>query len=361
MRGVGRDFENPRPLIQRNPPPPSPQSLPIPQKSTPTMLQHSLVVSIILAPALLCEAFIAHSSATQIRLGRKAGLTEKENDTTDEAEHEVHWLDADAEFDKSLSLGDAIGQGKAVVCIPDVASTEDCLTLFSAGLQAVEKRGESAARGRSRFSVSDPESFSSNIVDICDEMLLEVLDYIDDIIPSVYETLFRPGEQWLANQPLNAQMEQPTVPPLDVLGDMCYNLADLYESEELEWSEGEPAINIYEKQGYFGAHKDHLALTVLVPLTFPSQDFAGGGTGFWRGNREVSENPETAPDLILRPPPGSALIFGGDVTHAGMPVEDGYRSVFVCSFSTKTPASPEDRLHGMQAPPEVSPNFKGTM
>lgn len=121
------------------------------------------------------------------------------------------------------------------------------------------------------------------------------------------------------------------------------------------------AINVYEADGYFGAHKDHLALTVLIPLTSPTSDFSGGGTGFWKGNREVDENPQTPPDVVLKPPPGSALIFGGDVTHSGMPVEAGYRSVFVCSFSTRTPASPANRLHGMQAPPEVSANFKGSL
>ena len=59
-----------------------------------------------------------------------------------------------------------------------------------------------------------------------------------------------------------------------------------------------------------------------------------GGTGFWAGNRLVDENPTTPPDLVLKPPRGSALVFGGDVTHAGMPVEAGIRSVLVCSFST---------------------------
>ena len=44
---------------------------------------------------------------------------------------------------------------------------------------------------------------------------------------------------------------------------------------------GEPAINVYTADGRFGPHKDHLALTVLIPLTSPSRDFAGGGTGFW--------------------------------------------------------------------------------
>lgn len=85
-----------------------------------------------------------------------------------------------------------------------------------------------------------------------------------------------------------------------------------------------------------------------------------GGTGFWAGNRAVDENPGDEPDLILKPSPGSALLFGGDVTHAGMPVSSGVRSVLVCSFSTVTPASNPDRLHGLQAPPKVSANFKGT-
>jgi hypothetical protein len=74
----------------------------------------------------------------------------------------------------------------------------------------------------------------------------------------------------------------------------------------------------------------------------------------------VDENPSTDPSLVLKPSRGSALVFGGDVTHAGMPVEAGIRSVLVCSFSTVTPASRPDRLHGLQAPPQVSANFKGT-
>ncbi len=106
---------------------------------------------------------------------------------------------------------------------------------------------------------------------------------------------------------------------------------------------------------------------VVVPCCQNSQRHSlslvhnSGGTGFWAGNRRVDENPSTKPDLVLKPPRGSALIFGGDVTHSGMPVMDGIRSVLVCSFSTLTPASNPDRLHGLQAPPQVSANFKGTL
>ena len=54
---------------------------------------------------------------------------------------------------------------------------------------------------------------------------------------------------------------------------------------------------------------------------------------------------------VLAPPAGTALIFGGDVTHAGMPVETGLRSVFVASFSTRTDASNPGRCHGLQVGP----------
>ena len=90
-----------------------------------------------------------------------------------------------------------------------------------------------------------------------------------------------------------------------------------------------------------------MALTVLVPLTAPSE-FGGGGTGFWAGNEATDESPACAPTIVLKPELGSALVFGGDVTHAGMPVEHGLRSVLVASFSTRTPSSPEDRVHGLQ-------------
>ena len=285
-------------------------------------------------------------------------------------DYTLHWLDLGAEdeyYDSeggedgiTASLGLAIGRGEVVMCLPDMASSSDCQALFAAGMEACQRRG-SASRGRTRMSVSDPTCFSNEIVLQCDEILLRILDYIDEEIPSIYKALFEPSAEWLSRQPLNAYLEQPTVPPLDHLADTCDGLRELYMMGELEWSEGEPAINVYESSGYFGAHKDHLALTVLIPLTAAESDFTGGGTGFWSGNRDVDENPQTEPDLVLRPPPGSALIFGGDVTHAGLPVEAGYRSVFVCSFSTRTPASSEDRLHGLQAPPQVSPNFKGTL
>ena len=116
---------------------------------------------------------------------------------------------------------------------------------------------------------------------------------------------------------------------------------------------------MYTHAGGFGTHKDHMALTVLIPLTSPENgDFKGGGTGFWsKRDEEMGQfemNRDGGPTAVIRPPLGTALIFGGDLSHAGMPVESGVRSVFVASFSTRTDASPPDRVHGLQFDPSMT-------
>ena len=272
------------------------------------------------------------------------------------------WLNRAAAGEASCH-GDSIRHGDVVVCMPEVASEAELQGLYDAGLTAVAgRRATSGApsTGRDRFAVADPTAFSPEVVAACEDILPRVLDRVDEQMPSVHEALFRPGEQWASRQPLNAQGEQPAEPPPEYLDDTRTRLRDLYEAGELEWSEGEPAINVYTTNGYFGAHKDHLALTMLLPLTSPSKDFSGGGTGFWMGNRETSEDPDGPPTKILRPELGTALVFGGDVTHAGMPVEDGTRAVFVASFSTRTAASAEDRVGGLRCATAVSPDFKGS-
>ena len=112
------------------------------------------------------------------------------------------------------------------------------------------------------------------------------------------------------------------------------SLHQLYVEEDLIFASREPAINVYTKGGKFLAHEDGQQLTVLIPLTSPNK-FDGGGTAFWshqsRGHRV------DPPSLIIKPERGAALLFGGDVTHAGQPVESGERVVFVASFSKKRP------------------------
>lgn len=226
------------------------------------------------------EQFHSYSRSMIARLGTAAAASQDTSSMS--SSYEVHWLDHpsssnagvmdgyyddddDVLFgggmdddddeegansdDADSMLGRAIARGEAVVCIPNIATTEECNQLFAAAMEACARRGTPAARGRSRFSVSDPTAFassSSEVVFSCEEILLRVMDYLDEHIPSIYETLFLPaagGEEWLKWQPLNAQLEEPSVPPEEFLADTCESLRDLYMTGNLEWSEGEPALN----------------------------------------------------------------------------------------------------------------------
>jgi hypothetical protein len=258
------------------------------------------------------------------------------------------WLNPAASMTRTI--GECVQYGDVVFALADAASSDDIQTMLSAGIGAADALSESPEQtpknGRYRFPV--PQTFSSDVVFTCEEVLLRVLDRIDDDMPYVYSTLFEPSAGWASRQPLNAAGQQPVECPPTYLEETCPTLRELYMAGELEWSEGEPAINVYTPGGLFGCHKDHLALTVLIPLTAPDADFSGGGTGFWAGGRAVDEDPLAPPTKVLTPAPGTALVFGGDVTHAGMPVEAGLRSVFVASFSTRTDASNPARCHGLQ-------------
>ena len=270
------------------------------------------------------------------------------------------WLNPSAQTGAdSRTIAESIQRGDVVVCVPRVATDAELKSLLDAGINACNGQAQWSATGRNRFSVSDPNAFSQETLFNCEEILLRVLDRVDHEMPSVYKLLFEPSEEWIERQPLNAMGIKVEVPPPDHLIESCSCLRDLYAAGELEWSEGEPAINVYTHAGGFGTHKDHMALTVLIPLTSPENgDFKGGGTGFWsKRDEEMGQfemNRDGGPTAVIRPPLGTALIFGGDLSHAGMPVESGVRSVFVASFSTRTDASPPDRVHGLQFDPSMT-------
>ena len=283
---------------------------------------------------------------------------------------EETWLTPLLMRDPSLSLGEGIAQSEVIVSVPNIATADELQALFAAGLAACEARDAAAVTsgrgqtagfrsgesGRNRFMVSD--TFGLDTVLSCEEVLLRVIDRVDEQMPSVYPHLFAPCDEWKERQPNTAQGGRPLASPPPELAETCPSLRELYMAGELEWSEGEPAINVYTAGGRFGAHKDHLALTVLVPLTAPDE-FAGGGTGFWAADSggpplpgleksELADGGAPADAVVLKPPLGTALVFGGDLTHAGMDVRRG-SLVLVASFSTALPPR-TDRCHGLRAP-----------
>ena len=109
-------------------------------------------------------------------------------------------------------------------------------------------------------------------------------------------------------------------------------------NRRLVFATNEPAINVYTQGGGFLAHQDKQSLTVLVNLSSGGGEFQGGGTAFW--SLKAACDPATGrgafvsePTMVLCPPAGSALVFGGTVTHAGQSVLGGKRCVLVASFS----------------------------
>jgi len=209
---------------------------------------------------------------------------------------------------------------------------------------------------------------SANI--LCDALLVRVLTLLETQLPDLAHSLF--GE--------------------------CLPCATCISNTIFEHSRGEPAINVYTAFGSLAAHEDQHYLTVLIPLsdgdaadgedvlrvhTAGSLDlngktrgtaaFTGGGTAFWsvadrgpqffpnvlgskgplthrgqetarsavpdaqHGNGGAAKGEESyPPTFIVRPPAGTALVFGGKLTHAGHPVASGERAVFVASFSLCT-------------------------
>ncbi|CAJ1355355.1 unnamed protein product [Effrenium voratum] len=97
------------------------------------------------------------------------------------------------------------------------------------------------------------------------------------------------------------------------------------------FSPGEPAVNRYIMGGGIAPHIDREAVTLNVLLSEPGA-FAGGGTAFWP-QEEKTEEQEEKDVVILRPMQGTAILFNGQITHAGRAVSEGVRHAYVASFS----------------------------
>lgn len=184
-------------------------------------------------------------------------------------------------------------------------------------------RPESAdeAQGRGLW----PGPVPTEADDVCTEMLRRVLIYLDAEWPTLVRELFEKQcitkrTKVSVNQRSSAEVNEYERPR---------TLMSLFENGALVWANREPSVNVYAAGGDFSAHKDDHALTVLIPLT-PPEACTGGGTGFW-GSRHGTEPPV----IVLKPRVGSALIFCGQVTHAGVAVLSGERAVFVASFSAR--------------------------
>ena len=208
------------------------------------------------------------------------------------------------------TVAESVANGHSILVLDDLATAEECAFLCSeaAAAAAIERERKGLDGLVRRPAV---ELVGSECVALFDMLLLRQMERVRLAAPLLDTHLYG-----------------------DVL-DTCPTT--IFHNPQLVWSEGEPAINVYNAGGCFTPHEDAQSITCLLNVS-ASDAYAGGGTAFWSladagFKRSLAEtNP---PTLLLAPPIGTALIFGGQVTHAAQPLLGGERVVAVASFSPK--------------------------
>ena len=230
----------------------------------------------------------------------------------------------------------ALSRGDSVLLLPDVGTRAECEAVVSACAPALGSSGQSLVRLPSVAAAKLASAFSEEAFEWepeIDATLTELPAEADALCDGILRRALLAVDEALA--------------PVSVARFGTARVADLLDAGELEFAEREPAVNVYGEGGAFRPHQDRQGLTVLIPL---SPDHGGGGTGFWPREEvegaheedepdadweaaEVARRSAAPPSTVLRPERGSALLFSGDVLHAGLPVVRGARVVLVASFS----------------------------
>lgn len=273
---------------------------------------------------LLSSFTTAQDTRSTIRVDRSAASGHGWTEVFLAAEHAACTQSAD----------DSVAAGFSVVILHDLLSKDECEMLrsgassFAHTLRKKEyKDGATSAANPVRMPIKTMLCADSQA--LCDTALLRGVARLRDQLPLLLPTLFG-GESGIG------------CPPPSPIS------SSIARDERLIFVSGEPACNVYFAGGHFRPHEDQQALTVLVALS-DRTEFTGGGTAFWsEADRPPPIGPGVytraaagPPTMVLTLPAGSALIFGGNVTHAGQTVLDGERTVFVASFSTRISRPPE--------------------
>jgi len=221
------------------------------------------------------------------------------------------------------SAAESLVSGHSVVVQSSLASSSECAILRAFAAKAHDKlyskpspenwAGPGSVVGRARMALARMASTSSadaNGHALCEALLMRAMTRLEESCSSLVSTLFG------------------GVPRTCTAND------------GLTFSQGEPAINVYDRGGDFKAHTDKQSLTILLALS-EADEFEGGGTAFYSDEVVASDQSNIADlgdadaTMILRPEAGTALCFGGQVVHSGVKVDSGRRMVLVASFSCR--------------------------
>jgi len=242
-----------------------------------------------------------------------------------------------AEAGACSTAGASVAAGHSLIVVSSIASAAECET-FLTEVQAFHERTRTLRPEPPHWPTNriPTDRLGARTQALCNEVLLRALELVDSGFPEFSRAGF--GGSVAAS--LRSQ------------GKHCV------DDPTLDFNRNEPAVNIYNPGNGFAPHKDMHALTVLMPLV-GEQSFSGGGTAFWsapapdapyfgathtweggtrrtvRGSGALPDVETVPPHTVLRHPAGTAILFGGDVVHAGAEVASGQRVVLVASFSRR--------------------------
>ena len=261
------------------------------------------------------------------------------------------WTELVVDVDETATAADALAGNHSLALIKAVATPAECENLCSIAAKAASEHaakthdsdGGIVQIGRFRGRLEDCLDRESQA--LCDSILCRAIAQVRAFLPTLLPRFF--GE-------------------LDMRESIIHH-------HGLVFSAGEPAINLYTTGGHFDMHTDKQSLTILVPLSHArdgggavaaagegdpegcgsalSPDavedavgFRGGGTAFFSRHVDADASSSDAaggsggaagPKLVVKPSPGTAIVFCGGMRHAGVPVLEGTRCVLVASFSAK--------------------------
>lgn len=215
----------------------------------------------------------------------------------------------------------AVSRGEAIYVVPSFVKLTECDELMAAAVQHPRGIDPSSALPKQRIPVTKLPAVHG----LCDKLIRRAHALLEEQLPYLAQSLF--GQ--------------------------AAGLSDM----DISFSLNEPAVNVYSEGGDFAQHEDNHMITVLVPLA-EADAFAGGGTAFWPNtfrpggtsfttgasndgdafgeDDDLHHMRETKGDgLVMLPPRGTAMLFVGSVTHAGVCVDSGVRMVWVASFNLR--------------------------
>ena len=205
---------------------------------------------------------------------------------------------------------DMVARGHGIYMVQSFMQHGECDDLMSAAKEYIS-RTDLPSTPKVRLPIIK----LSQAHDLCDHLVRRTLRLMEDQLPSLAMTLF--GQ--------------------------AIELSDM----DIRFSLNEPAVNVYQNGGSFDQHEDGHMLTILVPLSEPDQ-FQGGGTAFWptpanagpfslelHDQNLLHVRDTIGEGQVFAPPRGTAMLFAGSVTHAGVHISSGERLVWVASFNLK--------------------------